>query len=156
MSDKKERVFTNSEWRKTPYSGTTSGRTEQGISRLLDKYGCENFGVSRCRGPHGRKAVMVDFELNGRVYNIGSECLNVPDVDEDKLIRQAERAVFYFLKSTLEMADLFFPAEHILCGFLMLGNGGTVYEALKPHMGKLPKTTGAGFGRLMLGPAPGE
>lgn len=141
--------MTKSEWRKTPYAGTKAARTRERIEKILERYGIKWHQITRCRGPHARPAVVLRFEDKEKIYRIAVEIVDA-EVDEALLIRQAERAIFFLLKSTLEFANIFCPLEKAFFAFLELPDGRTVFDVAEPNLDRL---TGAEFGLLAL-PAP--
>lgn len=138
-----------SDWNKTPYAGSTAANADTAVTSLLEKYGVKEYQWTRGLGPNGRSAVMLRWNHKGKTYRIMIETLWA-DAPADDLIRQAYRAMFYYLKSTLEMAGVFFPLDTSLFAFLELPNGSTMYEMASPHMATLQS---ADFSRLCL-PAP--
>jgi len=96
---------------------------------------------------------MLRFVLRDKTYRIGLETLDVADVKEHELLLQIKRAVYYFVKSQLEIATVFWTPEEALFAFLELPQGGTLYEIAKPQMERL--TSGADFAAVLL-PKPAE
>lgn len=145
--------MSKSEWSKTPYAGTEAKNADQAVTGLLEKYGVTEYQWTRGTGPCGRAAILLRFNLRGKMYRMMIEVLDVSiDVPRDDLIRQAYRAMFYHLKSTLEMSTIFYPLETLLFAFLELPSGSTMYEMAMPHMSKLQP---GNFSQLML-PAPAK
>lgn len=138
------------EWLKTPYAGSTAERTDEATQRLFARYGIDEYQWTQCRGPNGRPAISIRFRLEDRTYRMGIETLDVEGAQPEELLTQVRRALFYFLKSTLEMQSVFFTADQVLFAFLELPDGPTVYEAAAPRLLGLASPD---IGRL-LGPAP--
>lgn len=139
-----------SEWAKTPYAGTVAKQTEENIARLLARYGIEEYQTTQQRGPNGRPAFVLRFMFKERMYRVPVETLDVKDVPSDALLNQAKRAVYHFLKCSLEMQTVFFTPEQALFAFVELpGSECTMYEAAAP---KLETLTVSGVGRLLLLP----
>lgn len=142
-------MLTKTEWRKTPYAGTQAGRTREKMEQILERYGVNTHQITRCRGPNGRPAVVLRFESDEKTYKLAVETVNA-DVEEHLLIKQAERAIYFLLKSTLEFANIFCPLEKAFFAFLELPDGRTVYDAAEPTIGNL---RGGRFDLLALPPA---
>ena len=142
--------MSRADWNKTPYAGTQAQRTEEGIERLLARYGVREFSSSQGHGPSGRAAVAVRFKLGQHSYRICVETLWA-DVDSVSLLQQARRAVYYCLKSSLEMSSLFMPAEQVLFAYLELPGGYTMYEMAMPRLADI---SSQGFGEFLALPAP--
>lgn len=124
-----------SQWNKTPYAGTGATGTDEQISRLLAKYGVHQSQVTQGVGPHGRPAYLLRFELKEKMYRVMLEGLDAENVSHAELLAQVKRALFYYLKSTLEMQSVFFTAEQALFAFLELpGSACTMYEAAAPRL----------------------
>lgn len=136
-------------WVKTPYAKTEARNVDSAVVKLLEKYTVTEYQWTRGIGPNGQPAVLLRFNLRGRAYRIMVESLNA-DASKEELIRQAYRAIFHFLKSTLEMATVFFPLESLMFSFLELPDQTTMYESASPHLEKL---TAGNFSQLMLPPA---
>lgn len=142
--------LTRTEWNKTPYSGTDAKDTDGAIARLLAKYGVKETMTVNYVGPNGRPGYGVRFVLKGKCYRIALETLDVWHVSEGELKAQVKRAIFYHLKSALEVANVFMPPEQVLFAFLEApATGATMYEAAQPYLQQL---TAPDFGRLMLPP----
>lgn len=144
-----QKVMTVREWGKTPYSRSSARGPEESAQRLLEKYGVEDSQWTQCRGPNGRKAVMVRFNLKGHTYRVAIESLNCPLADQSALLKQAKRAIFWMLKASLEAATVFFSAEEALYAFLELPDGSTMYEVSKDRIKQL---NAANFGELVWTP----
>lgn len=146
--------MSRADWNKTPYAGSTAKDADGAITALLAKYKVTETQITSCRGPNLRPAYMLRFVLKGKCYRIAVETLDAWHVSEAELMLQAKRAVFYFLKSTLEMTTTFFPAEQVLFAFLEVprsdGETQTMFEGARPYIAQL---TAPNFGRLMLPPA---
>lgn len=145
-------MMTKAEWRRTPYAGTQAAWTREKIERTLERYGIKWHQITRCRGPHGRSAVVLRFKDKEKMYRIAVETVNA-EVDEQLLVRQAERAIFFLLKSTLEFANIFCPLEKAFFAFLELPDGRTVFDMAEPNLDRLTAGVGANFDLLAL-PAP--
>jgi len=144
--------LSRSQWSKTPYAKTKAGNTDASISVLLRKYGVVNHQWTQGAGPNRRAAVLFRFEFSEKRYRIKVETL-CADASQDELIMQAKRAVYYYLKSTLEMVSVFWPLEKAMFAFLELPHEGvTMYEAAEPHLKQMKAPD---FGKLML-PGPGH
>ncbi|WP_439625938.1 hypothetical protein [Gemmata sp.] len=152
MSDATKRL-TRAEWNKTPYAGSEARDADGAVQKLLAKYGVRDVATVSFTTPGGRPGYGVRFVLGGRCYRIALETLAAA-ATEDELRVQAKRAVFHFLKSALELSNVFMPPEQVLFAFLELpaAGGATMYEGARPHLGQL---TAPEFGRLML-PAKGD
>lgn len=141
--------MSRTDWNKTPYAGTDAKDTDGAIARLLAKYGVKETMTVNYVGPNGRPGYGVRFVLKGRCYRIALEVLEAW-VGEDELKNQVKRAIFYHLKSALEVANVFMPPEQVLFAFLEApATGATMYEAAQPYLQQL---TAPDFGRLMLPP----
>lgn len=140
------------EWNKTPYANTSASDPDHAIRALLGKYDVFNIQMTECLVYGKRPAVLLRFELKGKTYRVPVITLEA-DVERDRLVRQAKRAVYFILKSTLEAAEVFFTPEEVLFAFLEVraatGEETTCYEAARPYMARLQPSD---FGRLMIGP----
>lgn len=134
-----------SEWAKTPYAKTSAKDPQGAITSLLNKYDIEDVQWTESKGMSGRPAIMLRFVHKDKTYRIMLEVLDA-EASRDELLRQARRAVYYYLKSILEVTSLFFPAEMALFPHLEIPNGQTIYEGLKD---KLPKLGTDGFEPLL-------
>lgn len=147
------RKLTRGEWNKTPYAGSEAKDADGAIQRLLAKYKVKEVMTVSYTGPNGRPAYGIRFVLTGKSYRIALETLDVypSHVAEQDLKTQVKRAIYFFLKSSLEMANVFMPPEQVLFAFLESPNAGgvTMYEAAQPYLQQL---TAPDFGRLMLPP----
>lgn len=136
-----------SEWRKTPYAGTTAKDTHGNITKLINKYGGRNIVFGRIDGQNGRLAAVLRFKMEGKAYRIAIESLDA-DAEETELIRQAERAVFNVLKSSLELSEVFRSKEKALFMFMELGDNMTVFEMPDEELAKFA-TSPMGFNRML-------
>ena len=146
--------MSRSEWAKTPYAGSTAQDADGAIQRLLAKYGVRDVMTAQFTGEGGRPGYGIRFVLNGKCYRIALETLDAQAGDEELRV-QVKRAIFFFLKSALELANVFVPPEQVLFAFLELPAAGnaTMYEGAKPYLQQL---TTPDFGRMMLPPARGD
>lgn len=148
--------LSRSAWRKTPYAASSAQNPDAAIHALLGKYGVTEVQWTVGTGEHGRPACMLRFILGGKGYRIMLEALDA-DAGADERLKQIKRAIFHYLKSTLEISQVFFTPEEALFAFLELPHGQTMIDAARPHMARL---TGPDFGRLVRGenllPAPDE
>lgn len=144
--------MTRTEWNKTPYAGSDAKDADGAIARLLSKYGVTETMTVQFTGEGGRPGYGIRFALKGKCYRIALEALDAPHVSDDERKVQVKRAVYFFLKSSLEMANVFMPPEQVLFAFLEApgAGGATMYEGAKPYLQQL---TAPDFGRLMLPPA---
>lgn len=142
--------LSRTEWNKTPYAGSTAKDSDGDIKRLLNKYGVREIMTASFVGDAGRLGFGVRFVLNAKTYRIALTTLDA-QVGADEVETQAKRAIFYFLKSSLELSNVFMPLEQVLFAFLELpaGGGATMYEGAKPHLQQLSSPD---FARLMLPP----
>jgi hypothetical protein len=136
-------------WLKSPYAKSQAQNPDGALYTLLERYGVKSYELGQGEGPGGRRAVRLRVELKGAVYRFLLECLDA-EASEEELIRQVKRALFYQLKSVLELASVFFPLEEALFAFRETRDGHTVWEAARPHLAAL---SAEHFGRLAL-PAP--
>lgn len=135
-------MLSRSQWRKTPYSGTTAKNTHDNITRLLTKYGCKNQMYGRGTGNHRREAVSLRFQLKDKSYRIVIETLDA-DAKAIDLYRQAERCIFHLLKSQLELSEIFMSVEKALFQFMELGDGhGTLFEMGEKEINKIAANPG--------------
>jgi len=140
-----------SEWRKTPYAQSDARDPDGAVNKLLAKYGVCEIVTALYRGRHDRPAWGVRFVLKGKGYRVSLETLNAEGIPEEKLLSQVKRAVFYMLKSCLEMSGVFMPPEQTLFAFLeppAMG-GLTMFEAFEPLV---PQLKAPDLSRLMLPP----
>jgi hypothetical protein len=140
--------LSRSEWSKTPYARSEAKNPDAAIQSLLAKYGIADIQWTQGRGPEGRRAVMLRFVMKEKPYRIMVESLDAEASEDERLI-QVKRVIYFYLKSTLEVANNFITPEEALFAFLELPAGQTAYAAALPHMDKL---TGPDFSRLMLPP----
>jgi hypothetical protein len=132
--------MTAAEWNKTPYANTEARDTEATIIRLLDKYGVKEHTISSFTGRNKRPAWGIRFSIKGQSYRIALEVLDAPRIPEEKLKTQVKRVIFHFLKSTLEMTNVFMPVEQVLFAFLELNSNVTVFEMAMPRLAQLAQT----------------
>ena len=148
-----DRPLTSAEWRKTPYAQSNARDPDGAVCKLLEKYGVGEIVTAKYRDQHkhNRLAWGVRFILNGKGYRVSLETLDVPDVPEDKLLAQVKRAVYYLLKSCLEVTGVFMSPEQTLFAFLEPPgmNGLTMFEALASIV---PQLKAPDLSRLMLPP----
>jgi hypothetical protein len=142
-------TLSRGQWAKTPYARSSAGNPDGAIQSLLAKYGVRDVQWTTGAGPNGRRACQLRFVYRQKGYRIFLECLDA-DASEDELLRQVKRAVYYYLKSLLEMAGVFFSAEELLYAYLELPSGATMYAASKPYVDRL---SGPDFGKLLALPA---
>jgi len=143
--------LTRAEWRKTPYALSESADPDAHIRKLLDKYKIVKRQFTESIGPSGRPQFILRFELNDLVYRIDREVL-LADAPPDSLMRQVKRAVYYWLKVTLEDAVCWGPLEKLLLHAVESKDGVTVYEWASPN---IPALQSAGSPFLAL-PAKGD
>ncbi len=146
------------EWQDTPYANTDAKDTDKNIDWLMEKYGVQERQWTQTRGPNGRPAFMLRFNLRDRTYRIALEVLDAPQVEMSKRIKQIKRVIYWTLKNALETTQVFFTPEEALFAFLELPDGPTLYEAGLPHVNKLKA---ADFGVMLrqhfpMLPAPEE
>lgn len=141
------------EWRKTPYAKTKAGDPDQAIVALLEKYDITNHQASQLKGPHGRPCIVLRFMFKESFYRIAFEVLDAPDVELKQRIKQVKRAMYWMLKIRLEEAGVFGTAEELMCGWLELPGGTTIYEASAPFIKTLaaPEYIQKVFGLLPRG-----
>lgn len=142
--------LTRTEWNKTPYAGSTAKDTDRDIERLLEKYGVKETMFASYTGDSGRPGFGVRFVLKGKTYRIALTTLDA-QADETELKVQTKRAIYFFLKASLEVSNVFMPPEQVLFAFLELPGAGnaTMYEGAKGYLQQLASPD---FGRLMLPP----
>src|SRR5688572_12686126 len=99
-------MMKRSEWAKTPYAKSMAQDPDAAIQKLLTKYGITETQWTTGSGPNGRPAVMLRFSLKGKGYRMMLETLDA-EADRTELLRQIKRALFFYLKSTLEASQLF-------------------------------------------------
>lgn len=140
--------MTRSEWsRKTPYANSEAQNPDGAIQALLAKYGVVQTQWTTGIGLQGRPAIELRFVLKGKGYRMALETLEA-EVPPASLLLQVKRALFYYLKSVLEVSTLFFSSEELLFAFLELPGGRTMFESAEPHLAKLHTPN---FGQLMIG-----
>lgn len=144
--------LTRTEWNKTPYAGSEAKDSDRDIQRLLEKYGVKEMMTVNYTGPSGRPGYGVRFVLKGKCYRLALETLDTfLQVTEEERKVQVKRAIYYHLKSALEVANVFMPPEQVLFAFLESpATGQTMYEGAQPYLQRLAAPD---FGRLMLPPA---
>jgi hypothetical protein len=126
------------QWRETPYALSKANDPDRDLLSLLEKYGIAVHQVSQVVGPHGRPAVVLRFFYKQLAFRIAYEILDAPDVDLKQRVKQVKRAMYWMLKSRLEEAGVFGTAEELMCGWLELPDGKTIYEASEPFIRRLP------------------
>lgn len=122
------------DWLKTPYAKSKAAMTEQGFEALLNKYNVQERQWTQARGPNGRPAITIRFNLNHKTYQIQIETLDVPKAQAPELLLQAKRTIFWSLKSMLEISVLFGSFERVAFAFLETNDGVTMFEAAGPHL----------------------
>jgi hypothetical protein len=75
--------------------------------------------------------------MNGRAYRIALETLDA-DATPEELTVQVKRVTYYYLKSVLEMSNIFISVEEALFAFMELPDGATTFEVAGPRLGQLP------------------
>lgn len=150
MQPIRQKPMSRTEWRRTPYSGTSARNTEQAIRSLLRKYGVTNFSWSE-GVDQGRHAVMLRFELRRAWYRL-VVCILDAAVSVEERLRQAERALFYHLKSALELANVFLPVEEVLFAWREIPGHGTAFQAFAPCLEGPPEDLGRRVAGLLEGP----
>jgi hypothetical protein len=130
--------MTERQWRDTPYANTKAGDPDQALVTLLERYGVTVHQTAQVVGPHGRTAIVLRFFFKQLAYRIAFEILDAKDVDVKQRIKQVKRAIYWMLKTRLEEAGVFGSAEELMCGWLELPDGKTVYEASAPYIQRLP------------------
>jgi hypothetical protein len=139
--------MTQAEWRKTPYATSEAKDPDKSIRDLLDRRGIVDQQFTRTTGPAGRPLYAVMFKLKDTMYRVGLEVLNARGVDQDQLMRQVKRAIFYMLKSAIEYTSVFGSMEQIMFAFIVdPKTNATIYETMAPH---LPKLTTGGVASLL-------
>ena len=141
--------LTRAQWLKTPYAKSEARDPDGAIRALLGKYGVRDVQWTEAGGPSGRPACMLRFILKGKTYRVMIESLDA-QADAGELLKQVKRAIYFMLKSTLEITGVFCSAEQALFAWLELPGGQTLYEGAAPHLAKL---NGPDFSTLLL-PAP--
>jgi hypothetical protein len=132
------------EWRKTPYAGTRTERPDEAIRSLLENYGVKDYQwMQSATGANGRAAIALRFLLKGKSYRFVMECLDVPEVAVELLILQIKRALYWQLKTALEGASVFFPADMVLYAWRELPDGRTLHEATAPALKSLTAKGGS-------------
>jgi hypothetical protein len=145
------RHLSRSEWTRTPYAKSQAANPDAAIQSLLAKYGVRDIQWTADNGPNGRRAFQLRFVLKSKGYKIMLESLDA-EASEDELNRQIKRAIFFYPKSVLEVANVFITPEEALFAFLELPQGQTMYSGAAPYIDRL---TGPDFARLLL-PGPVE
>lgn len=135
------------EWRATPYADSTAKRTTEQVSALMTKYKITEYSQSVGTGISGRKGYGVQFVLRGKRYQVGFDTLDAHGVPEEQLMVQVQRAVYHHLKSLLEAGSVFVQPEETMMPYLVLPNGSTLFDTLKPNLEKLQAE---GTGALLL------
>ena len=143
--------MSRTEWNKTPYAATSAKDTVRDIDRLFVRYKIQSHQIISGTGPSGRQGFAVQFTVKQKMYRIGLECLPAVGVEQEKLVDQVKRAVYFQLKTALEACSVFFRPEEILFPYLVMPNGTTVYQAVEPHLDKIQTE---GFKPLLALPAP--
>jgi hypothetical protein len=142
--------LTRRQWLKTPYAGTSAQNTEADMRKLLEKYGIQN--IQWTQGVRDSRPILsLRFVLDGRAYSVTLGALNA-EADNNELLRQLKRAIYWTLKPLLEGAKMFFETEQLLLGFLEVDDGRTVWDVGR---GKLPTNPTPGHiaqGRSSLTP----
>jgi membrane protein implicated in regulation of membrane protease activity len=111
--------LSRSEWSKTPYARSEAKNPDAAIQSLLAKYGIADIQWTQGRGPEGRRAVMLRFVMKEKPYRIMVESLDAEASEDERLI-QVKRVIYFYLKSTLEVANNFITPEEALFAFLEL------------------------------------
>lgn len=142
--------LTRTEWLKTPYAKSSAQNPDGAIQSLLAKYGVSEIMTAQYLGPNKRPGFGVRFVLRGKPYCVALETLDA-DATPDELRIQVKRAVFHYLKSTLEVTGVFISVEEALFAYLELpdreGRPQTMFQYAKPTVDKLIAPS---FAPLML------
>lgn len=125
------------QWSQTPYAKTKAGDPDQALTALLEKYGVTVHQISQVVWSHGRPAIVLRFMLRQSAFRIGLEILDAPDVDLKARVKQVKRAIYWMLKTRLEESAVFGTPEELMCGWLELADGRTIFEASEPHIARL-------------------
>jgi hypothetical protein len=128
---KKSERLSRTEWAKTPYARSEAKNPDASITSLLAKYGIEDHQFAQGKGANGRRAVLLRFVMNGRAYRIALETLDA-DATPEELTVQVKRVTYYYLKSVLEMSNIFISVEEALFAFMELPDGATTFEVAGP------------------------
>lgn len=126
------------DWLKTPYATSDAKRADAAFNTLFEKYKVDSWQFIQGRGPHGRPAFGVRFIFKGFTFRHGLEALDVAGVEADQLLKQIKRAIYWDVKSRLEMAGVFQPVEEVMFSWLELADGSTPYEISREHLKALP------------------
>jgi hypothetical protein len=125
-------------WQNTPYAKSDAKSADAAFNTIFAKYKVESWQFIQGRGPHGRPAFGVRFIFKGFTFRHGLEALDVSGVEPDQLLRQIKRAIYWDIKSKLEMAGVFQPVEEVMFSWLELADGSTPYEISREHLKALP------------------
>ena len=150
--------YERGEWLKTPYAGSDAKDPERAVMDLLEGYGVQQRQWTDHKGPNGRVAVTLRFQLNEKVYRISIETLDVARAEPRELRKQALRVIYWTLKPLLENALLFGGPDRLLLPFMEDDTGRTVYEQLQPYLSeqKFQAKHLLGYATRPALPAPGQ